>query len=340
MSMRLRVLAGLLLSATIAFATCRAADFNHPTGNTGIMMVDKIGSHVRFFDPKSFEQIGDVVTPARPHDFVFSPDHRLAYVTIYGDGIYGKNPNPGHQVIVVDTAEHRIVDTIDLAPYRAPHGIQMDAQGNLLISCDLDRKILVVEPKSHKIVKTLNSVGTDHWIALAPNGKKVYASNKNDEDFVTVVSTASGDPIGKISTPGGAQGISCSPNGRYVAIASFPNPSVFIVDTKSDAVTATVPLKGQTAGGFKPTFSPDGRWLIVITEVSDSIDVLKTSDFTGPQTFIKTGKDPMGVGFSPDGTKVIIANHGDGTVSVLDLATLSIQKTFHAGSGIETLSYF
>lgn len=338
--MRLSSVAGLLFWTGIGLASCRAADLNHPTGTAGIMMVDKIGSHVRFFDAKTFEQTGDVVTPSRPHDFVLSPDHRLAYVTIYGDGIYGKNPNPGHQVVVIDTAEHRIVDTIDVAPYRAPHGIQMDSHGNLLISCDLDRKILVVEPKSHKVVRAMDSVGTDHWIALAPGGQKVYASNKNDKDFVTVVAMDSGMPVGRIPTPGGAQGINISPDGRYVAIASFPNPSVYIVDTKSDTVIATVPLKGQTEGGFKPVFSPDGQWLVVLTEVSDSANVLKTSDLNGPQTFVKVGKDPMGVGFSPDGTKAIIANHGDGTVSVVNLDTASVEKTLHAGSGIETLSYF
>jgi len=130
--------------------------------------------------------------PARPHDFIFSADHKRAYVTIYGDGIYGNNPHPGHLVVAIDTTSHQIVDTIDVAPYRAPHGIQIDAKGYLLISCDLDHKILVVDPASHKILKAMDAIVTDHWIALLPDGKKVYTSNKNDQEFSTVVSTATG----------------------------------------------------------------------------------------------------------------------------------------------------
>lgn len=303
-------------------------------------MVDKIGSHVRFFDPNSFQEIASLPVPARPHDFALSADHKRAYVTIYGDGIYGNNPHPGHQIVVIDTASHQLVDTIDVAPYKAPHGIQIDSSGDLLVACDLDRKILVIDPTTHKILKTMDAIGTDHWIALAPDGKKVYTSNKNDRDFSTVVSTKTGEPVGKIPSPSGTEGVSVSPDGKLVAVLSFSKPSFAIVETKTDTIRAQVPLDHQTEGAFKPVFSPDGKWLIVLSDISDSMNVLRANDLTGPQTYIKTGKAPMGVGYSADGKTALIANHGDGTVSVFDLTSLTIRKTFHAGSGIETLSYF
>jgi YVTN family beta-propeller protein len=48
----------------------------------------------------------------------------------------------------------------------------------------------------------------------------------------------------------------------------------------------------------------------------------------------------MGIGFSPDGKTALVANHGDGTVSVVDIATAAVTKTFKAGTGIETLTYY
>lgn len=339
--MRLSFLFSLVFCLPSIIAICQnTASLNHPTGSNGIMMVDKIGSHVRFFDPATFQQIADIPVPARPHDHVFSADHKRAYVTIYGDGIYGNNPHPGHQVVVIDTASHQIVDTIDLAPYRAPHGIQIDSSGNLLISCDLDHKILRVNPATHKILATIDALGTDHWIALLPNGKKIYTSNKNDKDFSTVVSTESGKLIAKIPSPGGTEGVSASPDGKRVAVLSFSKPLLFIVDTKTDSILATVTLQHQTEAPFKPVYSPDGKWLIVLSDTADSLNILRADDPAGTQTYLKTGKAPMGVGYSPDGKTALIANHGDGTVSVLDLTTLTIGKTFHAGDGIETLSYF
>jgi DNA-binding beta-propeller fold protein YncE len=316
------------------------SDLNHPTGSAGILMVDKIGSHVRFFDPSSFQQIADVIVPARPHDLVFSPDHRRAYITIYGDGVYGNNPHPGHQVVVIDTVSHKLIDTIDLAPYRAPHGIQIDSEGNLLIACDLDRKIIVVDPATHKIVKTMDTIGTDHWIALLHDEKKIYTSNKNDQDFATVVSTSTNIPIARIPIRGGAQGLSASPDGKRVAILSFKDPSLLIVDSRNDSILSTIPLQGQSAGAFKPAYSPDGRWLIVLSEASNSMNIFRADDVGGVQTVLKTGKDPMSVAFSPDGNTALIANHGDGSVSVLNLRDLTITSSFHAGDGIETLEYF
>jgi YVTN family beta-propeller protein len=37
---------------------------------------------------------------------------------------------------------------------------------------------------------------------------------------------------------------------------------------------------------------------------------------------------------------VLVANHGDGTVSVVDLTTKKESSRFQAGTGIETLTYY
>lgn len=70
------------------------------------------------------------------------------------------------------------------------------------------------------------------------------------------------------------------------------------------------------------------------------VNVLNTADLHGKQTVIKVGKDPMGFAVSPDAKTLLVANHGDGTVSVVNLAEGTVVKTFKAGTGIETLSYF
>ena len=46
------------------------------------------------------------------------------------------------------------------------------------------------------------------------------------------------------------------------------------------------------------------------------------------------------IGFSPDGKTALVANHGDGTVSVVDIAAAAVTRTFKAGTGIETLTYY
>jgi YVTN family beta-propeller protein len=48
----------------------------------------------------------------------------------------------------------------------------------------------------------------------------------------------------------------------------------------------------------------------------------------------------MGFAFSADGKTALVANHGDGTVSVVDLEKAEVVRSFKAGTGIETLAYY
>lgn len=124
-----RRLAAFALLAAGALSAARLADPNNTTGTTGVVLIDKVGRHVRFFDPKTWTEISNIEVAVNPHDLALSPDHKTAYVTIYGAGIYGRNPNPEHMIAVIDLASRKQTGTIDLSPYAGSHGIQIDAAG-------------------------------------------------------------------------------------------------------------------------------------------------------------------------------------------------------------------
>ncbi len=136
-----------------------------PLGLAGVLLIDKVGGQIRFVDPVTYKERAAFKVATNPHDFVLTADRKTAYVPLYGDGIYGRNPNPGHEVVIVDMDAQKIVGTIDTAPYRAPHGIQIDANGTVYVSSDLDRKLLVIDPKARKVTHAIDTEGTTHWIA-------------------------------------------------------------------------------------------------------------------------------------------------------------------------------
>src|SRR5271167_1311462 len=103
-------------------------DPNNPTGSHGLVLIDKLGSRVRFLNPDTYEELSNLDVGARPHEMAISPDHKTVYVSVYGDGVYGKNPHPGHNIAVIDLASRQIVKMIDISPYVAPHGIMVDAK--------------------------------------------------------------------------------------------------------------------------------------------------------------------------------------------------------------------
>jgi hypothetical protein len=126
----------------VASAALLVADANHPTGTSGLLLIDKLGGQIRFVDPVTFKERSAFKVATNPHDFALTADRKTAYVPLYGDGIYGRNPNPGHEVVIVNVDTAQMIGSIDIAPYRAPHGIQIDASGTIYVSSDLDRKLL------------------------------------------------------------------------------------------------------------------------------------------------------------------------------------------------------
>src|SRR5262249_32632013 len=71
------------------------------TGPSGLIAVDKVGNHIRFYDPESLRELKSFAAPEpAAHELAISHDRRTAFVPLYGDGIYGANKNPNNKILV------------------------------------------------------------------------------------------------------------------------------------------------------------------------------------------------------------------------------------------------
>ena len=305
-----------------------------------MIVIDKIGRHVRFLDPSTYKEISNLDVGVAPHDVAISPDHKFAYIPVYGDGVYGRNPHPGHTIAIIDLTTRQLAGTIDVSPYQAPHGIQIDAAGTIYVTCDLSRKLLVIDPKTRSIEAAIDTEGTGHWSAVLPDASKAYVANKKDKLYISVIDLKKRSIVARIPAPNGTQGITASPDGKYVVAVDLAEPKLIVIDPATDTVEVTIPLEGNTKASFKPRFSPDGSKLLVCNMAEGLVNVIDTADAHGKQQVFKVGKDPMGFAFAPDGKTALVANHGDGTVSVLDLSQNRVVSSFTGGSGVESLAYF
>jgi YVTN family beta-propeller protein len=338
-----RKIAALLLALAVVAALAPAAnlDFNNPTGTQGLIMIDKLGGFVRFFDPVSLKELSSFAIPdGPPHELAISPDHKTAYVPVYGDGVYGRNPHPGHVIAIIDLASRKMTGTIDVSPYIAPHGLQVDAKGTLYATCDLSRKFLVIDPKSRTITAAIDTEGTGHWIAVLPDGSKAYVANKNDRPFVSVIDIKARKMTGKVPMPNGTQGITVSPDGKQVLAVDYKDPKFVVIDTATDTIVDTVPVEQNLTGPFRVKYSPDGSKLVTCDSRAGLANIISTADLHGKQTVLTVGKTPFGIAFSADSKTVLVSNHGDGTISVIDVPGGKVVNTFKAGTGIETLAYY
>lgn len=329
-----------LLLALVNTLPAASLDPNNPTGSSGLVLIDKLGHHVRFFDPAKFQEISSVEVGVTPHDLAISPDHKTVYTPVYGDGIYGRNPHPAHTIAIIDLPSRTVTGMIDVSPYQAPHGIQIDSAGTLYVTCDLSRKLLIIDPKKRAIEAAIDTEGSGHWVAVLPDASKAYVTNKTDRLFVSVIDLKSRKMIARVPAPNGTEGIVASPDGKQVLVADHAEPVIFVIDTRADTVIDKITMKGNTKGMYKVRYTPDGSKVLAMNSSEGLINILSASDLHGDQQVVQVGKAPMGFAFTPDSRTALIANHGDGTVSVIDLQKSQAVSTFVGGTGIETLAYY
>lgn len=322
-------------------------DLNNPTGTRGLVAVDKVGGKVRLYEAGTYREIAAIEVEKLPHEVALSPDHCIAYVSIYGPGIFGNNPNPAQSIAVIDLDRREQVDTISVAPYFAPHGIMVTAAGKLWVSCDASAKLIVIDPATRAIEAAFDtgSFGS-HWITLTPDGAKVYISNKTDSVGVfDVASRALTSTIRLPSEKQGTEGIAASPDGRWVLVVDNFDARVHVIDTQTDAIVDSVALAGnpptnpKRSRNVRVRYSLDGRYVLTSNYASGVIYIHEADDLRR-QTPLIVAKGPMGFAFTPDGNAAIVANHDSGIATVIDLQERRIRGYFDGGSGIETLAFY
>ena len=314
-------------------------DPNFLTGRTGLIAVDKVGNRVLFLHPETFavEQVLDGFVP-RVHEVLVSGDHRTAYVPIYGDGIHGNNPRPGHHIAVIDLVARSYVRDINTAPHVAPHGLRWGPAGQLYCVCENSGVVLEIDPADGAISHVI-PIGSDkaHRIEVLPDGTKLYSENEEDT-FGSVVDLATRRFLKAIPIANRSAGIGMSPDGPTVVLVDAKRPDLLIVDTKMDEITRVVRLESHREPAQIARYSPDGRYLVVTSHEEPLGTVLDAS--LDRQRPLILGGGPMNMAFHPDGDRVVIANQDDGSLSIVHLDDAKVLSTKIAPVGVEALSFF
>ncbi len=326
---------------------------NNASRRTTVLLgVDKVGSAIEFIDPVTCRSLCRLPTPVAPHDIVLSKDQRHAYVTIYGDGMYGANPTPGKQVLVIDVAERRIDDAIWLDPFDSPHGITLDRRGLLWVTSDRHSRVIGFSQKTRRRVQEIGTENTGtHWVLASPVHDLLFCSNK-DVPQVTVIDPLLACLVTQIKVPHGTEGMAFAPDGTLYA-ADHKKFEILVINPASLAVEHVIKLKVAEPGEplrshhMRLAVSPLGDVLAVAAYHRDLL-ILVDLKATERQAVVPTGRGPMALAFLPPGVaapltpsgqalKLFLSNHDEGTISLVDAGQGLVERTFACGSGIEAL---
>lgn len=306
-------------------------------GARGLIAVDKMGTKVLFLDPVSYETEVVLEDFSRTvHELLVVPETGLAYVPIFGDGVHGRNPNPGHLLCIIDLAKRAHVGDIDLRPLIAPHTLKLGPDGFIYITCENSAVVAVIDRASHKVVDAINSGSTNgHRLIISPDGQRLYTENEEDAT-VSVIDLPKRKLLGKIATPRPLAGIAISADGRTVVAVDDIEPTLFLIDTASEQVAHTVRLEGVDEAAQIARYSDDFGLIGVTSLKSGTVSLIDPS--FRRQTAIKVGEQPMDMAFHGD--DLFVACQGDGSVHVIDIPGRRHKTSFQAGKGCESLGFF
>jgi DNA-binding beta-propeller fold protein YncE len=306
-------------------------------GTRGMIAVDKMGAKVLFLNPASYEtQTVLDAFPRTVHELLVVPETGRAYVPIFGDGIHGRNPNPGHLLCVIDLFNRTRVTDIDLSPYIAPHTLKLGPDGLIYITCENSAVVAVIDPASNKVIDAIDSGSTNaHRLIISPDGKRLYTENEEDAT-VSVIDLPRRKLLHKIQTPRPLAGIAISADGAIVVAVDDDEPSLVLIDTTRNAVRDTVRLDGVPKAAQIARYSPDNRLIGITSLKSNTVTVMEAS--FGQQMTFAVGSQPMDMAFRDD--ELFVACQGDGSVHVIDLAQRRAKQSFSAGTGCESLGFF
>jgi YVTN family beta-propeller protein len=304
---------------------------------TGMIGVDKMGAEILFLDPKTYEVQKTLKGFQRTvHELLVVPETGTAYVPIFGDGIHGRNPNPGHLLCVIDLKNRTHAADIDLRPYIAPHTLKLGPDGFVYITCENSAVVAVIDRSTNTVVDAIDSGSTNgHRLIIAPDGQRLYTENEEDST-VSVIDLPKRKLLGKIATPRALAGITISPDGRTVIAVDDIEPTLFLIDTVAGKVEATVRLEGVPEAAQIARYSPDNKVLAVTSLRSNTVSLIDPS--FRRQAAVKVGDQPMDMAFSGD--ELFVACQGDGSVHVVDVPQRRNKHHFKAGTGCESVGFF
>jgi len=322
--------------------------------DTGLIAVDKVANKIRFYDPQTLAEMKVLDSPeSTVHELALSCDRNMAFVPLYGDGIYGSNKNPNNKILVVELARQAVVDIIDLGEFVAPHGMVATRDGKLWVVCDLPNKLLCIDPMNRRIEAVYDAPAKGaHLVEKLPDESKLYISAKEGDlaafDLSRRAFTATVSMRGNGVVRGngsGSEGLTPTPDGRRLIVIDNDRTELRVIDVTADREIDRVPLLPYVLTNVKRSrlaklaFSRDGRTLVATSYATALAWIIDAANYRA-QTMLPLAKGPMGIAFPEDGRTAIVSSHDSGLLTQIDLQEKRVIAARDGGAGIEVMAFY
>jgi YVTN family beta-propeller protein len=210
----------------------------------------------------------------------------------------------------------------------------------LLVLAKHDNMLAIVDPSSLKVIARMPAGNDPHEVIASTDGKTAYVSNYGFGVYNTLTVV---DLVGQKTSTTVDLGPLRGPHGL-----AFAGGKVWFTAEAAKAIGSYDPASGRVdwilGTGQNRTHmiyvSPDLQRIVTTNVNSGTVSILEKNSIGNPgpgpartdwnETVVRVGNGSEGFDVSPDGNQIWVANAGDGTVSIIELASKQVTQTLAA----------
>ena len=309
MPMKLLPVLLLALSATVSAATVR------------IIQTNSAGDNIQLIDPATNKVVAEITGIEVNHGAAVTPDGRRFFFSDEAE----------HTLDAVDGKTLTVIKRVALSGRPNNISISKDGRHVYVAIVSGTGAVDVVDSASLERVKTIAVNGGVHNTFVTPDGKFVIAGSIAGQRL-TVIDQATEEPVWTLDFDNGVRPIAFEKNADgstrrlFVQISDFNGFAVVDFAARKETGRVALPeipeserqrdgLQGSPAHGIG--VAPDGRTLWVNSKLNSRVYAYGLPDLKLLGE-VKVGDDPDWLTFTPDSSRVYVANAGSNSVSVID----------------------
>ncbi|MCU1385379.1 MAG: hypothetical protein JWL71_4076 [Acidobacteria bacterium] len=289
-----------------------------------IVQTNAAGDSVMLIDPATNTVVGEIKGIEVNHGATVAPDGSRFYITNEAESTLD----------VADARTLTVSKHIPLTNHPNNVAISKDGRRVYVAIAGGAGAVDVIDTATLTRVKSIRTEGGIHNTYVTPDGKFVVAGSIPGKK-INVIDQKTEEIVWTMPTDDGVRPMAfdTNPDGStrriFVELSNFNG--FLTVDFATHKVMETIPvpeapagekvtegLQGSPAHGLAIT--PDGKELAVLSKMNTRVYFYSLPDLKLSGN-VKVGHHPDWLTFTPDGTRLYVANAGSNSVSVVDVAT-------------------
>jgi YVTN family beta-propeller protein len=203
------------------------------------------------------------------------------------------------------------------------------AGGRILLSDERGDAVVVVDPGTGAVIKTVAIGKRPRSILLSPDGARLYvalsgaATGGADraEDGIGVINLADFSVGARIPAGPDPAGFAISDDGKTLFVANQTAGELTMVELETGDILGHVKVGDQPEG---VAVSPDGKTVLVACGGANAVDVVDIAA-ARVKAVIKMDGRPRAIVFTSDGSTAYVSNETTGQITAIDAAKSSIR---------------